>query len=369
VLRDGVREHVERATPQVWADVRVEQRLRAWLVAHDHRPEVEDLIARSAAGERVVHGRVEGSSVRVRADLPREVAPPGWLLEVGERELALLVSLRSMRVEGDELVLVLAPHVGPVVDGVEAAELTAVLVGADGVERRVPARAADDELWARHGVPLAGSPWPDLRVLRLALADLPDEGGPWAVEVEYAVGGRTWRGPITSRDPDGDAGRPEPVIGQGRALVPRWRARTGLSVDVVVPTQTSPLPSPTGVPADRPLLVVDGAHLTATGVRLEGVRHGEGAMGPAELVGDLGAVLPLTVQAGPDGRVVLEAVWDELPAAGVWRLSTGSPQEPAWVSPELLARLPLALAAHGTRLGVIRDTDEAPALRIVARKG
>lgn len=368
VLRDGVREHVDRATPQVWEDVRVEQRLRAWLVAHDHRREVESLIARSAAGERVVHGRVEGSEVVVRADVPDAVLPPPELLRVGERELGLVVSLRSLRVDGDHLVLVLAPHVGPVVDGVQDATLTAVLVGPGGAERRVVAAPADAATWERHGVPLAGSPWPDLRVLRLGLDDVP-EGGPWAVETEYAVGGRTWRGPITSRDPDGDAGRPDPVLATDRALVPRWRARSGLSVEVVRPSEEAPLPTASGAPDERPLLVVDDAQVTPHGVRLEGSWRGSPASGSVELVGDLGATLALAVHEAGEDRVALEATWDELPPAGVWRLAAGGPGARAWVAPALLARLPLVVPAEGTRLGVIRDTDEAPALRIVARKG
>ena len=367
VLRDGVREHVERATPEVWADVRVEQRLRAWLVAHDHRPEVETLVRRAAEGERVVSGRVEGSAVVVRADLPHEVEPPAWLLEAGERELELTVALRALQLEGATAVLLLAPKVGPVVDGLADAVLTGVVTAADGTATSIVADAAAADTWHARGTTLSGVELPDLRVLRVPLASLPEVGDPWHVSVEYAVGGRTWSRRITSRDPEGSAGRLPLVAVGDRTLRLHWRARGGLAIEVVDPLQVDARVARLGEPSGRPLLVVHDATVAIDGLELVGTWRGTPARGPARLVGDFGAEIPVVV-SDDAGTVRLTASWGVLPEPGVWRLRLPGSSTLAWVSAELLDRLPITVHDDADGLGVIRDTDDAPALRVALRR-
>jgi CDP-glycerol glycerophosphotransferase len=363
VLRAGVREHVERATPQAWADVRVEQRIRAWLVAEDHRPELEDLLRRGAAGDEVVHARVEQDRVVARVEVPEAARPPAELLEVGERELELQVSLRAVSVDGDALVLVLAPRVGPLDEGLESARLVVRLRDAWDRTVELPVPPAPTATAARLAVPLSGSRWPDLRELRLPASALPEGAASWDVETEYAVGDRRFTSGVTTRDPDGSAGRPPAVSTDGRRMVPTWHRRSGLAIDV---TDDEPGRPADGPPPVRPLLVVDDAELTIERLELRGTWHGTPPGGEWTLQAE--SQRPIPVELCPDGtRTVLSARWDEPPAHGVWRLRpTGSAS--LWVAPELLARLPLVVARDGVRLGVIRDTDEAPALRVVVRR-
>jgi CDP-glycerol glycerophosphotransferase len=364
VLRDGVREHVDAATPEVWADVRVEQRVRDWLVANDRRPSLETLLARSETGATVVRAHIEGDRpvAELDIDLPASDAPPAELLVMGERELVYTVSLRSVTVDDDHLVLVLAPRLGPVVDGLDAATLLVHLTDQSQRVVSVAAEMAGPEVAARWAESFSGTRWPDLRVARIPAAAIADGDARWRVEVEYVVGDRRFRAPITTRDPDGVAGRPPTQLVGARRLDPVWQAHSGLSIAVVDPRAEGAPVAPDSVPATRPLLVVDEARLSPTSVELHGRWLGGAPDGDLCLDAGSGATMALQ-QQGDGAAVVLSCSWTTRPMPGVWRLrAPGGALD--WVDAALLGRLPLVVDAEGERLGVIRDTDDGVALRV-----
>jgi CDP-glycerol glycerophosphotransferase len=370
VLRDGVREHVERATPQVWADVRVEQRVRAWLVAQDRRPALEALLAHHESGEAVVRARVDGSRVIATVDLPPADQPPPDLLVVGERELALVVGVRSLVVAGDALVIVLALRMGPLDQGLDTAEVTVRLTDEQGRVVTLPTEPADSRVLAQWAQPFVGARWPALRVARVRLSDL--EAGRWRLAVRCLLDGMDRTAMPSLRDPDGAAGRPASLAHGADRLVPSWHAATGLTLDrlVAVADPDAPAddaPAADGVPEQRPMLAVDAARLDSAGLELRGRWLGTPPPGDLILEGDGHAALVLTADRDADD-VLYRVRWEQPPAPGMWRLR--SPGGPAvlWVSTELLGRLPLMCEADALRLAVIRDTDDAPALRVGLRR-
>jgi CDP-glycerol glycerophosphotransferase len=362
VLRDGVREHVDRATPQVWADVRVEQRVRAWLVAQDRRAALEGLLARGLRGELVVRARLDGDRVLAEVDLPSEDQPPAELLVVGERELALVVGLRSIAVVDDALVLVVALRVGPLDDAFRDAIVEVRATDGHGGTAVLPTEPAPPSVVAQCAQPFTGPRWPDLRLLRIRLSDLPP--GRWTLEVHCTVGGRTFVAAPTLRDRDGAAGRPAILTDGTRHLVPSWQSVTGLALERLDGDGAA---VPGGPPDERPLLVVDGAHLHGSGLELRGRWEGRPPPGDLVLEGEGRATLVL-VRDAQAAEGVYRATWEESPVPGMWRLR--SPGGPAafWVSTDLLGRLPQLQDVGPLRLGVIRDTDDAPALRVAVRK-
>jgi CDP-glycerol glycerophosphotransferase len=364
VLRDGVREHVDRATPQVWADVRVEQRVRAWLVAQDRRAALERLLAQHDAGEAVVRARVEGARVLASVDLPPEDQPPAELLVVGDRELTMVLGLRSIAVVDGVLVLVLALRVGPLDEGLGDATVEVRLADERGGSVTLPTEHADAAVVAQWAQPFVGARWPDLRVVRIRSTDLPP--GRWQLEARAALGGLAFAAAPSVRDPDGAAGRPAVLVDGDRRLVPTWHAMTGLTLERLDLGPEDVEVAEAGPPPGLPLLVVDDAVLTESGLELRGRWEGGPPSGDLVLEGEGGASLVL-VREG-QGPAVYRAAWSQPPAPGMWRLrSTGGPAA-FWVSTDLLGRLPQVREDGPLRLGVIRDTDDAPALRVGLRR-
>lgn len=366
VLREGVREHVDRATPQVWADVRVEQRVRAWLVAQDRRADLEGLLARRDAGETVVRARIDGGAALAEVDLARTEPPPAELLVVGERELALSVALRTVTVVDDAVVLVLAPRLGPVDAGLDEATLTARLTDEQGRTVRLVGEPADAVTRARWIEPFTGPRWPDLRIVRVRVGDLPLDSARWRLDVEYAVGGASFEAAPTVRDHDGAGGRPETLVVGTRMLVPTWHAQTGLTIQAAALDEGAVPPAAEPPPA-RPLLVVEHAALSGSGLELRGRWLGDAPTGRLVLQGDAGATIPLERRS--DGaQEILVAAWSEIPPPGMWRLRAPGSAVSSWVSRDLLVDLPIVHDAGRLRLGVIRDTDDAPALRVAVHR-
>lgn len=367
VLRDGVREHVDRATPQVWDDVRVEQRVRAWLVAHDRRSALERLLARHDSGAEVVHARMDGARVLASVDLPPEDQPPAELLVVGDRELTMVLGLRSLSVVDDALVLVLALRVGPLDEGLRDASVEVRLTDGHGGSVTLATEPADPAVLAQWAQPFVGSRWPDLRVVRIRMADLPL--GTWHLEARSTLGGRTFVATPSMRDPDGAAGRPAALVEGDRRLVPTWNAMTGLALERVDAGAEDAAFEHAGPPAERPLLVVDAALVHASGLELRGRWHGAPLPGDLVLEGEGGATIVLAREAaGSQAEAVYRAAWATPPAPGIWRLRRPGATAAFWVSTDLLGRLPQVQDAGQLRLGVIRDTDDAPALRVALRK-
>lgn len=366
VLRDGVREHVDRATPQVWADVRVEQRVRAWLVAHDRRPALESLLARHEAGETVVHARLDGARVLASVDLPPDDQPPTELLVVGERELAMVVGLRSVVAADDALVLVLALRIGPL-EGLREADVLVRLTDDRGAVATLPTQPADPQTVDQWAQPFVGARWPELRVVRAGLADLPL--GRWQVDVRCTLEGLALAAAPSVRDPDGPAGRPASLVDGRRRLVPTWHTTSGLTLERLDEPEGGPAlpPAPEdGPPAARPLLVVDDARLDGSGLELRGRWLGDPPQGDLVLEGDGHASLALAHDR-EGGTEVYRLAWTAPPPPGMWRLRSPGGSAAFWVSADLLGRLPQVREAGALRLGVIRDTDDAPALRVGLR--
>lgn len=235
VLRDGVRENLAGADEQVLAEVRVERRIKAYLVAAGRRTELVALLERERDG---LVGPTTLLAGRLVADYPELADLPVELRQLGERQSALRVTLRRFWWSAPgTLELDLSAYV-PYLD-LRAVTSSAQVwwVAGDGTRIELAARAYSDPEITRDAQPSAHCY--DSSGLRLTVpvadliaraADGTSAAAPtqrWYLLVEVEAGGLIRRGVVRHRDTRGSAGRFVPS-----GLAGGWRLRAHLTRDL-----------------------------------------------------------------------------------------------------------------------------------------
>lgn len=209
-LRHSVDRIMDTATSVEWSWLRVLSRVKLWLVSHDERTRLEELVASRWFERRAWPTRVEDG--RVYAELPGFRDPdldiPDQFFEMHEVETPLHTTLRALRWEGDALVLDLQAQIR-YVGMSEPPTVLAELVC--GEERRPLAVELRRDPGANEGKGSSRYQDYSFGALRLRLdpellAALPDTGPRWQVELTMATQGVQRSGAIDAIDERGCAG-------------------------------------------------------------------------------------------------------------------------------------------------------------------
>jgi CDP-glycerol glycerophosphotransferase (TagB/SpsB family) len=264
-------------------DLRVESRLKAWLVTEDRREELTALVLRRWRDSDDFPTRVVAGG-SVIADLG--VDAPDEVLTMHPRGTPLWASLRRSHAKDDtwtaELVVV-AFGVPSSTDDQVTATLRCRDTGAEVTVRATPHVVAEAD-------GIVAETWTDHTASGWALT-VDAEGlttGTHEIVIELRHAGVVRRGQVTHRDELGSAGHLE-ATAAGAAIRPHWSAGT-LVVDVGPPEE---MPSD----EDRPRLVGLSVEEQTVTLRLTGA-----ATGLVELAGPGGRVSGLVT---PDGATAL----------------------------------------------------------------
>ncbi|WP_435770414.1 bifunctional glycosyltransferase/CDP-glycerol:glycerophosphate glycerophosphotransferase [Nocardioides sp. SYSU DS0651] len=229
-LRDHVSMLLAAADAHVWSTLSAESRVKLWLLQHDHRAELEQLVAERifAAGNRPTAVR-DG---RVWAQLPfhddEKLGVPPELYEMTADETRLRATLREVRWVAPERIelLVLSAIDFVHMTGLPTVECALVDRGS-GRRLELPVRQERDWRGNQGGRRYQDFSWgafvatvPVAELVALTEEQgLADAGRTWSVEVTLTVDGVTRSGPITMVDDQASAG----FLGQNH-LAPRRAA-------------------------------------------------------------------------------------------------------------------------------------------------
>jgi CDP-glycerol glycerophosphotransferase len=199
-------------SPEAWAALRWESRVKGWLVAQRHRVVLEDFVEARRLAEGAVETEVRGGAVFASA--PAEV--PEHCRELSVAETPLVASLRQMRFVDHTLELDVFAYARLVGDDPARPdpELVAELVDEQGV-RRVALKVTPAPSPAATRFARESHQTHDLASFRIAVtADEVLESPSWSVALTWSGYGLTRTGTINHRDHNGTVGeRPRRLAG------------------------------------------------------------------------------------------------------------------------------------------------------------